>query len=158
MRMIGLFCGVIAAAALTGCNTMRITGGPPPLTAFTCSYDVDCVVTVFVTNTNPCVVSVDRPDIWMQGSFTWTGVKHLIRWELDLAALTVDFRFDPNKGVVLKTPDTAGQFSGQSPQGGGKQYHWRDKNSNTFDYPYEINIIHKTSTNHCTLDPKIVNF
>jgi len=158
MRMTGLFCGVVAVSALMGCSDMiRPMADSVPLTTFKCTYDVDCRVLVSVTNTNPCVVTVDRPDIEMKGSSTFSGVTHLIRWELDEAADDARFRFDADKGVLLKTPDQDGQFSGQSPQGGAKQYHWRDKNTNYRTYDYEINIVQKNSTNRCRLDPRVIN-
>jgi hypothetical protein len=163
MRMIGLLCGAIAAAVLAGCagtQTMTTggTGGPASMAGFECNFAVDCVVYVHVTDTNPCVVSVDKPEIVMKGSETWTGVRHLIRWELDEASDDAKFRFDSVKGVTLKRPDQSGQFSGQSPQGGGKQYHWRDKNTNYFAYDYEIKVFKKTNPAiNCKLDPRIWN-
>jgi hypothetical protein len=162
MRMIGLLCGVIVAAALSGCNTLSTMGsgtgsGTRPLTGFVCTYEVDCVVTVSVTGTGPCVITVDRPEIVMSGSANWTTVTHLIRWELDDAAVDAKFRFDPNIGVVLKAPDPDNQFSGQSLQGGGKQYHWRDKNTNYLPYDYAINIVQRGTALTCKLDPRVVN-
>ena len=158
MRTIGLLCGVIAAIALAGCQTLGASRDfMVPPTAYKCTYEADCAITVFVTDTNPCVVSVDRSDIEMKGSFTWTGLTHLIRWELDEDAVTAKFRFDPDIGVVLKNTDPDNQFSGQGPHGKKMQYHWRDKNTNTYEYKYVIKIIQKGSTNKCALDPKIFN-
>ena len=159
MRMFAWLGIVIAAVALTGCNTMRASGGDPSPTAFKCTYDVDCVVYVHVTDTNPCVVSVDKPEIEMKGSSTWhAGVKHLIRWQMDEASHDAKFRFDTTKGVALKSPDPDDQFSGQGPQDNGKQFHWRDKNSNYYTYDYEVNVFKKTNPAiKCKLDPKIYN-
>jgi hypothetical protein len=163
MRNIGLLCGAITAAVLAGCGGMQTmnaggTGGATPLAGFECNFAVDCVVYVHVTDTNPCVISVDKPEIVMKGSETWTAVKHLIRWEMDEASDDAKFRFDSASGVVRKSPDQNGQFSGQSPQGGGKQYHWRDKNTNYATYGYDINVFKKTNPAiKCRLDPRIIN-
>ena len=157
MRMIALLCVGIAAAALTGCSTVQPRGFDVPADAFKCTYDVDCFVTVSVTNTNPCRVSVDRPAIEIKGSSRWTSVKHLIRWELDEAAVDAKFRFESRTGVVLKQPDPDDQFSGQGPHGGATQFHWFDKNTNSSEYRYTINIVQKNSTNNCLLDPSIFN-
>jgi hypothetical protein len=155
MKKTGLICGVIAAIALTGFSLFPTLD--VPATAFKCTYETDCVITVSVTDTDPCVVSIDRPDIEMNGSYTWTGITHLIRWELDEPAVEAKFRFDKDKGVVLKSQDQKNQFSGQGPNGGKLQYHWRDKNSNTLKYEYDINIVQKGSAKTCKLDPKIFN-
>jgi hypothetical protein len=163
MRTTGVFFGIILATVLAGCvgtQTMNAggTGGAAPLTGFECNFAVDCVVYVHVTDTNPCVISVDKPEIVMKGSATWTGVKHLIRWELDESSDDAKFRFASTNGVVLKTPDQHGQFSEQGPQGGGKQYHWRNKNTNYATYGYDINVFKKTNPAvNCRLDPRIIN-
>ena len=158
MRMNGLTCGMIAVAALTGCaGATRPAGFDVPPTAFKCTYDVDCAVTVSVTNTSPCSIRVDRPNIEMVGSSRWTGVEHLIRWELDEAAVDAKFRFEPRKGIVLKQPDPDDQFSGQGPHGGATQFHWFNKNTNYAEYRYTINIVQKNSSNSCILDPSIFN-
>jgi hypothetical protein len=160
---LALLGGTVAAAALAGCGGMQTlnaggTGNPASLSGFECTFAVDCVVYVHVTDTNPCVVSVDKPEIVMKGSETFTTVKHLIRWEMDEASDDAKFRFDSSNGVVLKTPDSAGQFSDQAPQGGGKQYHWRDKNTNRAIYGYDINVFKKTNPAiKCKLDPRIIN-
>jgi hypothetical protein len=161
--MMALLDSVIAVAVLTGCAGTQMlnagsTGGPASVAAFECTFEVDCVVYVHVTDTNPCVVSVDKPEIVMRGSERWTGVRHLIRWEMDESSDDAKFRFDSVNGVVLKRPDQHDQFSGQSPQGGGKQYHWRDRNTNNFTYDYEVNVFKKTNPAiRCKLDPRVIN-
>jgi hypothetical protein len=157
MRMIGLLCAGIAAAALTGCGTMQPRTFAIPADAYKCTYNADCFVTVSVTNTNPCRVSVDRPAIEMKGSSRVPPISHQIRWELDEAAVDAKFRFEPRTGVVLKQPDPDDQFSGQGPHGGGTQFHWFDKNTNYAEYRYTINIVQKNSSNTCMLDPSIFN-
>ena len=158
MRMIAWLGVVVAAAALTGCNTLQTSGGTASLAAFKCTYDVDCVVYVHVTDTNPCVVTVDKTAIEIKGSSVWHGgVKHLIRWELDEASGDAKFRFDSAKGVVLKSGESD-QFSDQGPQGGGKQFHWRDKNTNYSTYDYEVNAFKNTNPAiKCKLDPQVIN-
>ncbi len=147
MRMIGLLCVGIAATALTACSTVRSL--EVPLAAHKCTTDDNCVITVFVTR--DCAVSVDRPDVEMKG-------RHRpIRWELDEAAVDLRFRFDPDKGIVLKAPDPDDQFSEQGPQGGGLRYHWRDKNTNYRVYDYQVNIVQRGSGRTCNLDPRIWN-
>ena len=75
------------------------------------------------------------------------GRDRAIRWELDEAAVDLRFRFDPHNGIVLKAPDPDDQFSDQGPQGGGKRYHWSDKNTNYRVYDYQVNIVQRFREN-----------
>jgi hypothetical protein len=159
MRISGLLCGVVAAAALAGCgnNTIRPSDYRVPASAFQCTLDVDCVVYVSVRDTTPCVVTVDKPEIEIKGSSTWSGVRHLIHWDLDERAVEAKYRFDGGNGVALKTRDPDDQISEAGPVGGGLRYQLRDKNTNYYAYEYGINVIQKGTSNRCMLDPKFYN-
>ncbi len=133
MRMIGLLCVGVATVALTACSTVRSLDVPP--SAFKCTNDADCVITVSVTPA--CVISVDRPDVEIMGR------DRAIHWELDKAAVDLNFRFDTHNGVVLKAVDPENQFYDKVPHGANRKYHWRDKNNNyakPTPYDYAINI------------------
>ena len=149
MRMFGLLCVGIGAALLTGCSRPEMVAAPPS-TAQVCNANCDVVVTV--TDTNPCVVSV-TPDIKVEGN------DRVIRWKMADASAEAKFRFAPQDGVQLKSADPHDQFSGQGPQGGGKQFHWSDKNTVVHMYEYGINVFkdnpHSGIT--CKLDPRIWN-
>ena len=147
MRSGALICAVVAGATLTGCAGMRVE--PVPLTAFRCDKKVDCAITVSVRD---CVISVDRPDVVMKDRDL------LIRWELDEAAIDAKYRFDKEAGVALKESDPDDQFYDKGPKGNGLQFHWRDKNRNSREYPYEINVFRKDTGAKCPkLDPRIIN-
>ena len=149
MRVINLLIVGIGAALLTGCQQAMVATALPP-SAQVCNASCDVVVSV--TDTNPCVVSVN-PDIKVEGN------DRVIRWKMDDASADAKFRFAPQNGVQLKSPDPHGQFSGQGPQGGGKQFHWNDKNTVVHMYEYGINVFkdnpHSGIT--CKLDPRIWN-
>jgi hypothetical protein len=61
---------------------------------------------------------------------------------MDDASAKADFRFDQRDGVLLKpdASDPTHQFYEQGPHGGGKQFHWIDKNSYKAMFEYEINV------------------
>jgi hypothetical protein len=159
MRTIGLLIGIVAVAALAGCgnNVIRPPGFIVPSSAYQCTLDVDCVVYVSVTSTTPCVITVDKPEIEIKGSSRWTGIRHLIHWDLDERAVDAKFRFDGGNGVVLKRPDPDDQISEAGPVGGGIRYQLRDKNTNYYAYDYGINVVQKGTSNRCSLDPKFYN-
>jgi hypothetical protein len=172
MRMIGLLCGVIAVAALSGCNTMpTMNGGAAggvrmPADTYKCTLNDDCIVTVKVTpvGENSCSISLDpNNDLEMNSGGLSMFVSHLIRWVLDDSSQDMKFRFaDTNaiKGVVLKDPSTDPnnkQFFKQKATNGGREYQWRDQNSNTHGYEYAINIVQKGTNRSCKLDPRIWN-
>jgi hypothetical protein len=177
MRMIGLLCGLLAAAALaacagtqsmtTGTTTTSGAGGPAPLVPFKCTLNDDCVVTVNVVpkpgDPTSCIITVDREKLEMNSGGLSSFVSHLIRWQLDDDSQDAKFRFaeEPN-GVILKQPNTDPgntQFFKKDRKNKGREYQWRDKNSNNFEYEYAINIFQKDSVpaRNCFLDPKIYN-
>jgi len=150
MRMISLLCVGVATVALTACSTGPRLGIPP--SAFKCTNDDGCVITVSVTPN--CVISVDREDVEI------IGRDRAIRWELDDAAVALKFRFDEHNGVVLKTADPETQFYDKEPRGANRKYHWRDKNNNyekPTPYEYAINIEQLGSSTKCMKDPRIWN-
>ena len=157
MRTIAMFCGVAVAAALAGCagNTLLGGGTRPvvPLSTIKCTYNDPCEISVTVaqTTSSSCTISpVD--DVEVKGS----AYLHTIRWVLDDASQDLKFRF-PQNGVALKNTDPDNQFSHQGPKNGGREFQWRDKNSNYAGYPYTISIIQKGTAVACALDPKIFN-
>ncbi|MEO8345259.1 MAG: hypothetical protein ABI607_06145 [Betaproteobacteria bacterium] len=157
MRVISIYCAVAVAILLAGCAGHTIMGGgtrpPIPLSVVKCTYNDPCEISVTVAQTTPssCTISpVD--DVEVKGS----AYLHTIRWVLDDASQDLKFRF-PQNGIVLKNPDPHNQFSHQGPKNGGREFQWRDKNSNYADYPYTINVMQKGSAVACALDPKIFN-
>jgi hypothetical protein len=164
MRLVGLLCGATFAAVLAGCGgNMTIMGGaitvPPNTTK--CTLNDDCMVTVIVTPVGSlsCSIALDpATDLEMKSNGLSGQVSHLIRWVLSDDSQDAKFRFkDYPDGVALKSADTADQFFKQGPKSGGREYQWRDKNSNYAEYPYTINIVQKGSDRKCSLDPKIFN-
>jgi hypothetical protein len=149
MRVIHFLCLGIGAALLTGCQQKAMVA--PPSSAQICNASCDVVVSV--TDTDPCIVSVGNRDIKVEGN------DRVIRWKMDDASAEAKFRFAPQDGVKLKSPDPHGQFSGQGPQGGGKQFHWNDKNTVVHMYEYEVNVFKDNphSGIKCKLDPRIWN-
>jgi hypothetical protein len=182
--MIGLLGGLIAAAALAGCagtqtmttggtgstgtTTTSSTGGPKaPLTSFKCTLDDDCLITVNVV-ANPtvptdCTITVDRELVEMNSRGLSSLVSHLIRWQLDDDSQDANFRFaNAPDGIVLKEPNddpNNKQFFKKERSNKGREYLWRDQNSNNKEFKYIINVFQKNSNprRHCTLDPRIYN-
>jgi hypothetical protein len=172
MRTLGLLCSVIAAAALAGCGgsmTIMGSGGGATIPANTtkCTLNDDCAVSVHVTpsgETSCTVTLVQNTDLnlEMKSNGLSRYVSHLIRWVLDDDSQDAKFRFaEEPPGVVLKDPGTDPgpdyQFFKQNRKNGGREYQWRDNNSNTHYYDYTINIVQKGTSRKCLLDPRIWN-
>jgi len=155
MRVIHFLCFGICAALLAGCQQQPTVAGAPP-SAQVCNASCDVVVSVKETPTGPqpCDISVN-PDIKVDGN------DRTIRWQMDDASAKADFRFDQRDGVLLKpdASDPTHQFYEQGPHGGGKQFHWIDKNSYKAMFEYEINVYkgNPHSGIKCKKDPRIWN-
>lgn len=59
----------------------------------------------------------------------------------------------PSNGIVITNPGD--QFSDPEVKNNGKQFKWKDKNTNSLSYKYTINVSNGTST--LSLDPTIEN-
>jgi hypothetical protein len=155
MRVIDFLCLGIGAALLTGCQHARVTDTPPP-SAQVCNAWCDVIVTVTLTpkGPQPCDIFV-HPDIKVEGR------DRTIRWKMDDASADAKFRFEPREGVQLKPNviDPDHQFSDKEPHGGGKQFHWMDRNTDNQMYEYEINVYQGIphSVIKCKKDPRIWN-
>ena len=66
--------------------------------------------------------------------------------------VTDGWTFPPN-GIVIVNPGD--QFSDPKVKNNGKQFKWKDKNSNDLSFKYTINVTNGTTTQ--SLDPTIVN-
>ena len=169
MRTTGLLCAAIAAAALAGCGGRTTIMGADgnqmlPLQTYKCTLNDDCMVSVNVIPTgDTCKVKINPDlDIELNSNGLSRWVSHLIRWVLDDDSQDANFRFaEEPDGVVLKDPtsdpESGAQFFKKNRTNKGREYVWRDRNSNTRYYEYAINIIQKGSHRKCVLDPRIWN-
>ncbi len=170
MRTTSLLFAVILSFALAGCGGTGMTimgaGGaatiPPEFT--TCTLSDDCTVTVVVSEvgSTSCSVSIkaiNDNNLVMKSAGLSHFVSHNIRWVIDDDSQDLKFRFAQEPyGVILKGDATSNQFSNQNRKNGGREYVWRDDNTNNQYYDYKINIIQKGNPNRtCYLDPRIWN-
>ena len=172
MRTMGLFFGIVFTAVLMGCGgktTIMGSAGemtiPPETTK--CTLNDDCMVSVHVTpvGSDSCTVTFNQNtdrNLEMKSDGLSRWVSHLIRWVLDDESQDANFRFagEPN-GVVLKDPhsdpESGPQFFKKKWVNKGREYQWRDRNSNTAYYDYTVNVIQKGTNRTCLLDPRIWN-
>ena len=172
MRTTGLLFGIMLTAILAGCGGRTTVMGaageaviPPNTTK--CTLNDDCMVSVNVKPVGPssCTITFNQNtdlNLEMKSDGLSRWVSHLIRWVLDDESQDANFRFaeEPN-GVVLKDPtsdpESAAQFFKKNRTNKGREYVWRDRNSNTRYYDYSIFIIQKGSNRKCDLDPRIWN-
>ncbi len=169
MRTMGLLCAAFAAAALAGCGGRTTIMGADgnqmlPSQTYKCTLNDDCMISVKVVTTgDTCKVTINPDlDIELNSNGLSRWVSHNIRWVLDDDSQDANYRFaDEPKGVVLKDPnadpETGGQFFQKRRLNKGREYQWRDHNSNTQYYGYTINIIQKGTNRACPLDPRIWN-
>ena len=137
------------------------------MTPFKCTLNDDCLIMVNVVpkagDPTSCTITVDLPEIKMDSGGLSTFVSHLIRWQLDDDSQDANFRFaNTPDGVILKDPNSDPnnkQFFKKDRTNKGREYLWRDKNSDTKEYAYSINVFQKNSNplRSCHLDPKIYN-
>lgn len=141
--------------------------GGTTFASYKCTLNDDCIVSVHVEPVGPasCKITTDPAmdvALEMKSNGLSSLVSHQIRWVLDDASQDAKYRFvDEPKGVILKssTPDTSGQFFKQKAKNGGREFQWRDNNSDRQTYDYTIHIYQKDSRplRECSLDPRIWN-
>ena len=173
MRTTGLLFAMMFIVLLAGCGGRTTIMGSAgemaiPPNATKCTLNDDCMVGVHVvpdSTLTGCTISFTQPtdmNLEMKSGGLSHFVSHLIRWVLDDESQDANFRFaDEPMGVALKDPksdpESGGQFFKKKRVNKGREYVWRDQNSNTQYYDYGINIIQKGSSRACLLDPRIWN-
>lgn len=81
------------------------------------------------------------------------GSRKTIVWALDATA-TQDWRF-ADDGIVIKLSND--QFSGPGVIAAGSRFKLIDKNSDTGDYDYAVNLVNRASGQPLSVDPQIKN-
>ena len=127
-----------AAFALSGCGVLSA-----PFSTLHCGAGGQCKVQVMVDAN--CRVSADPERLDVP-----TGGEMHIHWKVD-----PPYVFDLN-GIAFKPGRNRGQFDQKELQDGGRQFHWRDKNTLAGEYPYDINV-RDPGGRLCHADPFIRN-
>jgi len=129
----------LALALLPGCAALR------PFAGGHCSGH-SCKV--LVTVDAACRITADPEHLYVPRD----GEVH-IHWKLDPPSAA--FVFDVN-GISFKPGQNPGEFDEKELQDNGKQFHWRDKNTRSGPYQYDINV-RDAQGRLCHIDPFIHN-
>jgi hypothetical protein len=140
-----LFIAVAAAIAAAGCDKKPEQG-----TATHCRGD-ECQVKLTVVN------GVPKPDIdpvpVAEGNHGAGGNGVILHWHVE-----GDYSFRDD-GIQPKGDSVEGwprQFDQPGTGGSGKEFHWRDKNTDTTKYTYKITVYDKDGVPHAS-DPAVQN-
>jgi hypothetical protein len=78
-----------------------------------------------------------------------------IRWKLEPGS---GYVFDAQQGITFKPGQNPGEFDEKRPEDQGKQFHWRDKNTQEGKFRYGITVRDASDPNRvCRSDPLVYN-
>lgn len=127
------------ALGLTGCSLLR------PFDSHCSGQECKVAVTVGPN----CAITADPDELEVR---LGTGPVN-IRWKLDPGS---GFVFDDQKGITFK--QNPNEFDEKRPEDQGKQFHWRDKNTQQGRFAYGITLRDKNDPSRiCRVDPLIYN-